>query len=72
MTNEESKEGIKTPQVNDNCIGCGACVAVCDDVFDMNDEWKAIVKEDKDSSNSECIDDAIWVCPVGAITYKNN
>jgi ferredoxin len=59
MTDEELKKGIKVPQVNDSCIGCGACAAVCDDVFDMNDEGKAFVKEAKDSSNSDCIEDAI-------------
>jgi ferredoxin len=37
----------------------------------MNDEGKAFVKEAKDSSNSDCIEDAIWVCPVGAISYVN-
>ena len=28
-------------KVNENCIGCGACTAVCPDVFDLNDEGKA-------------------------------
>ena len=23
-------------KVNDNCIGCGACAAICPDVFDLN------------------------------------
>lgn len=65
-----AEENKKIPVVNDNCIWCGACVAVCWDVFEMNDEWKAIVKEGKDTSNSECIDDSISICPVDAISYK--
>jgi len=65
------KGGVKIPFVNDNCIGCGACVAICDGVFNMDDEWKAFVVEWIDLSNVDCIDDAIWACPVSAIQYKN-
>jgi len=67
MTNQDDK---KIPYVDDNCIGCGACVAICDKVFDLDDEWKAFAIEWMDSSNSEGIDDAIWACPVDAIHYK--
>jgi ferredoxin len=24
--------------VNDNCIGCGACIAICPEVFAFSDE----------------------------------
>lgn len=56
----------KKLKVNENCIGCGACVAICGDVFDLNDEGIAFVKEGSDN-NCACVDDAIWACPVGAI-----
>lgn len=65
------QSGIKIPYVNDNCIGCWACVAICEDVFDLNDEWMAFAKEWMNSSNADCIDDAIGACPVNAIYYKN-
>jgi len=29
---------VKVPYVNETCIGCGACVAICSDVFDLDDE----------------------------------
>ncbi|MBT4633459.1 4Fe-4S binding protein [bacterium] len=29
---------MKTPYVNENCIGCSACVAICGEVFDSDDE----------------------------------
>lgn len=61
----------KLPYVNDNCIGCWACVAICDKVFDMNDEWKAFAKEGIDVENCDCVEDAIWACPVDAIHYKD-
>ncbi|MFR4599069.1 MAG: ferredoxin [Coprobacillus cateniformis] len=25
-------------KVNESCIGCGACTAVCPEVFDFNDD----------------------------------
>ena len=50
----------------EKCIGCGACVSFCPDVFEMNDEGKAVVKAQK--SDSCDIEDSPSVCPVGAIT----
>lgn len=62
----------KTPYVDEKCIGCGACAAICSDVFEMDDETgKSIVVEGKNTSNSEGIDDAIAACPVDAIHYKD-
>ena len=45
------------------CIGCGACVAVCEN-FELKD-GKAFVK--KASSDLECNKEAADVCPVQAI-----
>lgn len=53
--------------VNNNCIWCWACVAICWDVFDLNDEWIAFVKEWFNQEDPS-IDDAIWACPVWAIS----
>lgn len=68
MSTQDDK---KIPFVNDNCIGCWACAAICSEVFDLDDEWKAFAKEWMDTSNSTWIDDAIWACPVAAIAYKD-
>jgi len=43
LLTEEQKEkllgaGLKVPIVNESCIGCGACVAITPEVFEMNDE----------------------------------
>jgi len=67
----EWNEEVKTPTVNESCIWCWACVAICWDVFDLDDEWKAFSKEWMNSCNADWIDDAIWACPVSAISYKD-
>jgi len=49
----------------DLCIGCGACVALCSEVFEIGKDGKSKVKKQK---NLECVDQAIESCPVGAIS----
>ena len=50
------------------CIGCGACVATCPEVFEMNDDdMKAQVKAGA-KAKASCVQDAIDGCPVGAIS----
>lgn len=66
-----SNDDVKVPYVNESCIGCSACVAICGDVFDLDDDGKAFAKEGMDSSNADGIDDAISACPVNAIHYKD-
>lgn len=46
------------------CIGCGACMAICPEVFDIGPDGLAIIKKD------EINDDVIMACegcPVEAI-----
>jgi len=50
----------------EKCIGCGACVASCGEVFEMKD-GKSSVKEGADQK-AACIKDAAENCPSGAIT----
>ena len=55
-------------KVNDNCIGCGACQAICPEVFEINDDGYATTIVDE--VNEELVDDAIDAkegCPVNAI-----
>lgn len=52
----------------DNCIGCGACQAICPDVFEIEDDGLANTKIDE--INNELQDDAIDAkegCPTSAI-----
>lgn len=60
------------------CIGCGACAATCDDFFEMGDDGKANLKggkkvdeaEELEISEVKCAKEAAEVCPVDIIEVK--
>lgn len=75
LLTEEKIEKLKAawvtfPTVNENCIGCSACVAIADEVFELDDEGKSVVKEQA-NYESKWVDDAISACPVDAIHWVN-
>ena len=52
----------------DVCIGCGACQAICDEVFQIDDDGVATVITNEISDDLvESVIDAKEGCPVGAI-----
>lgn len=53
------------------CIGCGACAAICDKIFKINDEGLsvAVVKE-VPKEEEQAARDAIDSCPTGAIVEE--
>ncbi len=55
---------MKVEVDKEKCIGCGACVSICGDVFELKD-GKAEVKEKETSKN--CAKEAEGLCPVDAI-----
>ena len=55
----------------DACITCGACAAVCDEVFEIGDEGVAEVKvAEVAEENIEAVKEAIEGCPTGAISEE--
>ena len=50
----------------DNCIGCGACEALCPEIFQIDDEGLSTAKEVKDLTE-EMVAEAIESCPTSAI-----
>ena len=62
---------MKVKVNKDACIGCGACVAICDEVFEINDEGlsEAKVEEVKEELQDE-VRDAADSCPTGAIEVE--
>lgn len=58
-------------KVNDNCIGCGTCVGICQEVFDFNDEGLAqVIDNSKIEENKDNVIEASEACPVDAIEIK--
>lgn len=57
------------------CIGCGSCVNLCPQFFEMSEEGKSHLKDSKPDSQTEeketvelgCAKDAEEACPVQAI-----
>jgi len=69
---------VKVIQNHNDCIGCGACTAVCPDFWEMNDEGKAYpTKAEKgkhefevEDADLECNQEAADVCPVDVIKIE--
>lgn len=67
--------GLKIVHDRANCIGCGACAAVCDKFWEMASDGKSKLKGSKpkgDKSELEvsdlgCNKDAADACPVNVI-----
>ncbi len=53
----------------DKCIGCGNCVAICPQNWEMTDDGKAEVKE-TEIDTLGCNKQAEEMCPVGCIQIK--
>ena len=52
----------------DSCIGCGACVGLCDEIFEFGDDGLAEVKENPIPEEfEEDAQDALEGCPTSAI-----
>ncbi len=61
---------MKTPVVDyDLCIGCGSCVEICPEVFELRDDEKAYVIGEDKCNTCDC-EDAANVCPTEAITFE--
>lgn len=59
---------MKVKVNSDSCIGCGACAAICEDVFEINDSGLSeakveVVPEDKEEAAREAMES----CPTAAI-----
>jgi thioredoxin reductase (NADPH) len=63
------KKGTDIVVDKEKCIACGACMAVCPNVFEADEDRKSKVRDGADLSLS-CVDTAIEACPRKAIERK--
>lgn len=58
------------PKVDqEKCTGCGTCVALCPDLFEIREDGKAHVIEGKDCTTGQCDCQAtVDSCPSEAIS----
>lgn len=62
---------MKVKVDKDSCIGCGACTAICPEVFDLDDDGLSEVKtEEVKDNNIDDVKDAVDSCPTGAIEIE--
>ena len=55
--------------VNEDCIGCGMCVEVCPEVFDISGDGLSHVVGDPDMVSDRVLQ-AAEICPVNAIEVQ--
>lgn len=56
--------------VNENCIGCGVCAGMCEDVFHMTDDGFAKAIGQVPEEFEELAKEAGESCPVDAIEIE--
>jgi len=65
MKKNDKKVGVPTVDL-EACIGCGACEAICPEVFKIKDGKSYVQKADYEKF-AEKIKESIESCPVDAI-----
>ncbi|MFH1643361.1 MAG: ferredoxin [Patescibacteria group bacterium] len=63
------------------CIGCGSCVALCADFFEIAEDGRAhllksqldekLDMETREIEEAECAEEAVNICPVQCIQLTN-
>lgn len=62
---------MKVKVNEDACIGCGACCAIADTIFEIGDNGLSEVKkEGVQEDEKQAVRDAAEACPTGAIEVE--
>lgn len=62
---------MKVKVNEDACIGCGACCAIADSIFEIGDNGLSEVKkEEVQEDEKRAVRDAAEACPTGAIEVE--
>ena len=52
------------------CVGCGACVDICPDVFDMSAETAVVQADPVPAEHEDAVREAAEACPTEAIAVE--
>jgi ferredoxin len=64
---DEAPAGV--PRVDlELCTGCGICVDVCPEIFEIGDDGSSQVIDDYGCEDAGCCEEAVEQCPEGAIS----
>ncbi|TSC56804.1 MAG: hypothetical protein G01um101418_205 [Parcubacteria group bacterium Gr01-1014_18] len=67
----ESKKRLKLV-VTEKCIGCVTCEVLCPEVFKLENDGRAHIKDGFDAEkNKKGIDESILACPTQAIEWQS-
>ena len=62
---------MKVKVNRDNCIGCGACEAICLEVFNLDDEGlSTVICNNFENIDENSITEAVESCPTNAISKE--
>ena len=61
---------MKVKVNKDSCIGCGACAAVAEGVFEIGEDGLSQAVGTVPADKEDVAKEAIGVCPTGAITEE--
>ena len=61
---------MKATVDQDTCIGCGLCVSICPDVFEMNEDGKSEAVNAVTPDLQDDAEEAAGSCPVEAIDIQ--
>ena len=63
-----SRVNMKVNIKRDECIGCGACQSVNDDMFELDGDHKStFIEDNKSKFTAEQVKEVAEVCPMDAI-----
>lgn len=62
---------MKVKVNQESCIGCGACLAIAEDLFEMNEDGLSQAKVETVPADKEAVaTEAMESCPTGAISKE--
>jgi ferredoxin len=63
---------VKIPYIEvSECYGCGNCVVICPEVFQMNEVGKFAQVVNSGADSEECILEAMFACPARCIRWTD-